>query len=231
MNRAVNSVTLYVAKIRKKRGSGAMGNFISRQFHQNEVIFKEGSRGNVAYILKDGRVEISMNSGDDKIVLAVLEPVSVFGEMALLMDDNRRVATATALQYSEAVEIDKETFDTYIDKSPKVIGTILKVLVERLKKVNQMVTKGPDLFLGACEILNILAQHASRGIPYDAAVKAIAAAFLSQPDVVEEKIRILENMNLVEVKEDNGVTVIVLTQKEQFLARTRKIHEALSLKR
>lgn len=230
MNRAVNSVTLFVAKIRKKRGSGTMGNFITRTFHQNEVIFKQGMRGNVAYILKEGRVEISMSSGEGKIVLAVLNPVCVFGEMALLMEGNKRVATATALQYSEAVEIDKETFDTYIDKSPTVIGTILKVLVERLQKVNQMVTKAPDLFAGTCEILNVLAQHSAQGIHYDAAVKAIAAAFGAAQEPVADKIKMLENFNLLHVRDDNGVRVIELPQKEHFGARARQISEALSLK-
>ena len=207
-----------------------MGNFITRTFHQNEVIFKQGMRGNVAYILKEGRVEISLNSGDGKIVLAALEPVCVFGEMALLIDGNKRVATATALQYSEAVEIDKETFDTYIEKSPTVIGTILKVLVERLQKVNQMVTKAPDLFAGTCEILNVLAQHSAHGVSYDAAVRGIAAAFGALQEPVAEKIRMLESFNLLHVREDNGVRMIVLPQKEHFGARTRQISEALSLK-
>ena len=62
-----------------------MDYFTTRQFYANDIIFKEGSTGHVAYILKEGSVEISLNTGKRKTVLALLSPVCVFGEMALLL--------------------------------------------------------------------------------------------------------------------------------------------------
>jgi len=38
--------------------------FHLRKFSQNEIICKEGATGNVAYILREGSVEISVNVGE-----------------------------------------------------------------------------------------------------------------------------------------------------------------------
>lgn len=109
-----------------------MSGFHVKKFSKDEVICQERSTGNVAYILREGRVEISVNVDGTKKVLAVLEPVTVFGVMALVLKDHKRTATATVLEHAEVVEIEKKDFDEYIEKSPKVITAALKALVDRL---------------------------------------------------------------------------------------------------
>ena len=118
-----------------------MSNFHVRKFSQNETICEEGSTGAVAYILRKGSVEISFDVGGNKKVLTILKPVTVFGEMALILEDHKRTATATALEHSEVVEIEKKDFDKYIEKSPQVIAAALKALVERLLETTSRLKK------------------------------------------------------------------------------------------
>jgi CRP-like cAMP-binding protein len=122
-----------------------MADFKVRKFSQDEIICEEGSLGNVAYILTGGSVEISVDVKGQKKVLTVLKPVTIFGVMALVLKENNRTATATALEDVEVVEIDKEEFDEYIEKSPRVISATLKTLVERLQETTSRLKKHEEL--------------------------------------------------------------------------------------
>lgn len=113
-----------------------MQNFILREFEASDVIFNEGSVGDTAYILKTGRVEISTQVNGKKVVLAELTPVTIFGEMALLSAEQKRMATALALSHVEVIEIDKTNFDELMADSPTIIVTILQAVTQRL--VNTM---------------------------------------------------------------------------------------------
>ena len=55
--------------------------FQVEKYRGGEVIFSKGSNGYSAYVLKKGRVEISVMTDGEKIVLTTLEERSVFGEM------------------------------------------------------------------------------------------------------------------------------------------------------
>ena len=109
-----------------------MQNFIVREFETSDVIFSEGSPGDTAYVLKAGRVEIFTRTNGKKIVLAELTPITIFGEMALLSAEQKRMATARALSYVEVIEIDKTNFDELMADSPTIIVTILHALTQRL---------------------------------------------------------------------------------------------------
>lgn len=58
-------------------------------YQAGETIVREGDAGSSAYLLKSGKVEVSKTVEDTRIVLAVLEPGQVFGEMSLLDEQPR----------------------------------------------------------------------------------------------------------------------------------------------
>src|SRR6476646_3940498 len=67
-----------------------------KQVRANEKIFQEGEVGTEMYLIASGKVRISkMVPGVGEEALAILEPGSYFGEMALI-DDTPRSADATA---------------------------------------------------------------------------------------------------------------------------------------
>lgn len=108
-----------------------MRDFPLREFHPSTIIFEESSIGNSAYILKEGRVEISMKIRGEHVVLAELNPVTIFGEMALLSKEKKRTATAKALSHVKVIEIDKPNFDELLSNSPSIVTSILHGITQR----------------------------------------------------------------------------------------------------
>ena len=108
-----------------------MREFQLKEFRPSVVIFEENSIGDSAYILKEGRVEISMMIRGEKTILAELNPVTIFGEMALLSKEKRRTATATTLSRVKVIEIDKAHFDGLVSQSPSIIASILHGITQR----------------------------------------------------------------------------------------------------
>lgn len=109
-----------------------MDEFPVREYFKLNVIFDEGSLGDTAYILKKGRVEISKKIGGRRVLIAELDAVSIFGEMALISEDHRRTATARAIEQVEVIEVDKRKFDRLMAETPSIIGVILQELARRL---------------------------------------------------------------------------------------------------
>jgi CRP/FNR family cyclic AMP-dependent transcriptional regulator len=118
-----------------------MADFTLRQFKEMSTIFKEGARGDTAYILKQGRVRISTMANGERIVLAELTPPTIFGEMALLSKDQVRTATAEAISQVEVIEIDKTKFDELMSQSSSIIALILQALTKRLVDTTSRVHK------------------------------------------------------------------------------------------
>ena len=137
--------------------------FQIKKFYNGDVIFTEGELGDAAYILRKGRVEISIGMDADKVTLAELTAPAVFGEIAVLLRGQRRTASATALEYSEAAEIDKPSFMRVLDSTDEVIGAVLNAAVERLKETTARVTGAPDVYGAIAEFLDLFAHHHETG--------------------------------------------------------------------
>lgn len=102
------------------------------EFYPTELIFEEYSLGDSAYILKEGRVEIFKGRDAEKVILAELRPVSIFGEMALLSKEQRRTATAKALDRVKVIRLDKANFDQQLSATPSIITAVLHGVTQRL---------------------------------------------------------------------------------------------------
>lgn len=206
-----------------------MSVFFSKEYDQGYVIFKQGMPGYAAYILKKGSVEISTMVCDKKIVIATLEPVAVFGEMALLLKGNKRTATATTLKESEVIEIDKRAFDQYVQKSPKIIRGLLTTFADRLRETTIAASRKPDVFLAICNILSLAAPQVQGDIIYEDTVGVIAKALLVDPSEVEEKLTMMKAFGLIEINgKTGGGETISLPMKEEFFERATRLHNLLS---
>jgi len=174
-------------------------------FSKNEIIFKEGAHGTSAYIIKAGNVEISIDAGGQSSVLHVLQPVNVFGEMSLLMEGQKRTATARALDYCELIEVDRAAFNSYMQKSPDFIRLTLNSLVERMKKTTRLLSAaecGPDLQSSLREVLSLFAAHNTVIISYGKAAHALSRAFQVEARQVEDEFSELEQMGVIRVDMD-----------------------------
>ncbi len=107
-----------------------------------DVILKEGSHGAGVYVISSGKVEISTMVQDKKVVLDILGPGGMFGEMSYL-DPAPRSATAIALEDTVLELLDKDFLDREFNQISSDFREIISNLVKRLRKTNQRLVVSP----------------------------------------------------------------------------------------
>jgi CRP-like cAMP-binding protein len=100
-------------------------------FADRGVVFVKGDRGEFAYLVKSGSVEIR---GDGRAMELVREG-GLFGEMALV-DAEPRSASAVAMGPTELIVIDRPTFDRLIREVPDFALGIMRLMSRRLRSSN-----------------------------------------------------------------------------------------------
>ena len=114
-----------------------------RQGRANEKIFQEGEVGTEMYLIAAGKVRISkMVPGVGEEALAILEPGSYFGEMALI-DDTPRSADATAhipctLYVIQKADLEQLMF-LHKDLAYELLWTFVRTLSARLRETNDKI--------------------------------------------------------------------------------------------
>jgi CRP/FNR family cyclic AMP-dependent transcriptional regulator len=96
-----------------------------------ELIFEQGERGDVMYVVAEGKVDIMI---DGKIIDSA-GPDSVVGEMALI-DLNPRSASAIARTRCSLIPLDEQSFTMLVAKQPEFALTVMRVLVKRLRRMD-----------------------------------------------------------------------------------------------
>ena len=111
-------------------------------YKTGDVIFNEGSHGFAVYILHSGKVEISKMAQEKKIVVEILGPGDIFGEMSFI-DHSPRSATATALEDTVLELVDKDFLDKEFNQIDSDFREIVTTLVRRLRKTTQRLVSLP----------------------------------------------------------------------------------------
>lgn len=106
-----------------------------RRFEPGETIIRENDLGETAFIIEQGRVEISHQVGSERVQLAIVGPGETLGEMSIV-DDKPRSATAIALDPTVVSEIHQDDLYESLQTDPKLAIMLLKSLFERLREAN-----------------------------------------------------------------------------------------------
>jgi CRP-like cAMP-binding protein len=101
------------------------------RYQAGQQVMKEGQSGMYMYVVKTGRVYITIK---DKVVEQV-NPGGTFGEMALV-DQSPRVASATCDVYTELLTVDRNSLMEAVKSQPAFAMAMLKAVVERLRHMN-----------------------------------------------------------------------------------------------
>jgi CRP/FNR family cyclic AMP-dependent transcriptional regulator len=101
------------------------------RYEAGERIFIQDDDGNCMYVVRSGRVNITMHGA----VLENVGPNGIFGEMALI-DGSPRSATAVTAERTELAPIDKRAFDHLVRQNPDFALRIMRLLVQRLRQTN-----------------------------------------------------------------------------------------------
>ena len=106
------------------------------------MLINQGDEGNTFFILKSGKVEIVLQQKPHKeAILASLDPMSCFGEMALI-ECMRRSASVRALEDGQAYVLSNADLYHLFKKSPDqyaiIILNIARDLCRRIRELNQI---------------------------------------------------------------------------------------------
>jgi CRP-like cAMP-binding protein len=107
-----------------------------------QAVFHEGERGTVMYLLLDGMADLTVSGVMVELAIAG----SIVGEMALI-DDSERSATLTARTDCKLVAIDGKRFDVLVRESPGFARHVMKIMAERLRRMNERITPMKELAL------------------------------------------------------------------------------------
>jgi CRP-like cAMP-binding protein len=103
-----------------------------RNFAAGETIFLKGSPGDHMVAVVSGKFLISTSAGGQTLVLAILTPGELFGEIALL-DGKERTADATAVTECSLAILDRSEILSFLKQHPDVWPLIVEVLCDRLR--------------------------------------------------------------------------------------------------
>jgi CRP/FNR family transcriptional regulator, cyclic AMP receptor protein len=109
-----------------------------RTFDAGETIFAIGSPGDQMMALLSGTIRISVpSSGGKELLLAVIQPGEVFGELAVL-DGKERSADAVAETACTVAVLDRREILSFFERNPSAWPSLVKVLCQRLRHTNQV---------------------------------------------------------------------------------------------
>ncbi len=109
-----------------------------------EVLFEEGSRGDKAYIIREGELDIIKTSGERPVLLVVRGSGEVIGEMALL-EDVPRVATVRSRGHSILLAIGQEQFDQLLDSSVSASRSMMNTVLTRWRSLNSLLRQSEKM--------------------------------------------------------------------------------------
>ncbi len=102
-----------------------------RHYYDKSILFCEHEHGEDVFIIQDGKVKITKIVGDKEVLLAVLNPGDILGEMALI-EDRPRSATAIAFGDVKTLVINKQNFMIMVQNKPQIVMKIIFLLSERI---------------------------------------------------------------------------------------------------
>jgi len=144
------------------------------------TIFEKGDAGVGLIGVVSGSVKISVTSTDGRdIVLNIIRPGEVFGEIALL-DGRARTANAAAMSDCELIVIERREFIPFLRSEPDVTLKLMEILCSRLRKTSEQVQDMTFLNLSTRLAKTLLRLTENNGSSKPAAQVAITQREISQ---------------------------------------------------
>jgi CRP-like cAMP-binding protein len=102
-------------------------------YHEGQVLFRKGDRGDAAYVILNGEAEVSVTTDAGDIPVARLKDGDFVGEIAILCDIPR-TATVTALSELKTLRINKDRFLELLAQFPEIAIEMTRTLADRLSR-------------------------------------------------------------------------------------------------
>lgn len=106
-------------------------NQFSRIYKPDTMIFSESEPGDEMYIIQSGSVKITKIINDKEVMLAMLKPSDIFGEMALI-ENKPRSASAIAHKDTKLMVVNRNNFEKMAETQPQLITRLMELLSNRI---------------------------------------------------------------------------------------------------
>ncbi len=112
---------------------------VRKTYKKGEVILMEEESGSALFVIINGEVKV-VRVGEDgrEVILGILGPSDIFGEMALL-DGEARSASVVALDDAELFVIHRKDFLGLLHEYPSIAISLLKHLTQRLRRADALI--------------------------------------------------------------------------------------------
>jgi CRP-like cAMP-binding protein len=98
-----------------------------RVFAADHVVFREGDRGELAYLIQSGKVRITQGGRE----LEVIGPGRIFGELALINKADRN-ASATTVEGTTVEIIKRMEFESALAGMPQILRALMRAYVDQI---------------------------------------------------------------------------------------------------
>ena len=110
-------------------------------YQDGELIFKEGEPGDTAFVILNGKVEISRQVDDKSVRIGNVGIGGMFGEMALI-DDGERMASARAVEGEVSVlVISRHVFNSKLESADPFQRALISILTKHVRTLANKLTE------------------------------------------------------------------------------------------
>ncbi|MGB3478445.1 MAG: Crp/Fnr family transcriptional regulator [bacterium] len=194
---------------------------MEKKLEPGEVLFDEGDRGEVMYLIREGKIKITKSKGEDEKVLAVLKDGDFFGEMAII-DGSPRSAGASAASPVSLLVIDKETFKSKVRENP-LIEYVLETLSRRLRTTDEQIRLLTIKSEERRIVAYIITKAKETGKKTDAGIEIADFSYENlthitgiEQEKIQHYIKNLEQAKLMTLK-DNVLTIKAVEDLDEYL--------------
>ncbi|MCB2106847.1 MAG: cyclic nucleotide-binding domain-containing protein [Rhodobacteraceae bacterium] len=106
---------------------------------KGKILFRQGDKGDAAYIVNSGAVGIYREIEGRKLPLATVRRGELFGEMAVI-DGSPRMASAFTLEESTLMMISVEMMSDKMRKADPFVKALVQMLMNNLRSVHDSYT-------------------------------------------------------------------------------------------
>jgi CRP/FNR family cyclic AMP-dependent transcriptional regulator len=109
-------------------------------------LYHEGQAGDAVFVLVSGRIGIwSGGERGEPVLLTILGPGEMFGEMAILSNERVRTASTQALSKVEVIQILRSDIEALRQRFPRITDVFIEALLRLVQRLTTQVSELSEL--------------------------------------------------------------------------------------
>lgn len=111
----------------------------ARSYRRGQVVFNDGDEGDCLHLVQRGRLDVQATTMDgNTIVLRVVQPGELVGELSLVHPGHRRTGRVTALEATDTLVLFRRDFERLRSEHPGVDRFLVGALAERVVRTSEL---------------------------------------------------------------------------------------------